>query len=49
MIKEFKIYDLVHINNVLPEMMSHFTCDEDAIITEYVYAAYEENDDWKHS
>lgn len=28
----FKLYDLVHIKKKLPNEMSHFTCDEDAIV-----------------
>ena len=47
--KKFNVGDLVHINKVLPKTMSHFTCDEDAIVTEYSHNSCQKGSDWEHS
>jgi len=46
---KFKINDLVHINKTLPEYMSHFDCDQDAIIIEYSHNKCQAGNDWEHS
>ena len=46
---KFRVGDLVHINKVLPSTMSHFTCDEDAIVTEYSHCECQKGNDLEHS
>jgi hypothetical protein len=46
---KFQVGDLVRINKVMPSMMSHFTCDEDAIVTEYSHNECQKGNDWEHS
>ena len=46
---KFNVGDLVHINKKMPSYMSHFTCDEDAIVTEYSHNECQRGNDWEHS
>ena len=45
---KFQVGDLVRINKVMPSMMSHFTCDEDAIVTKYFHNECQKGSDWEH-
>ena len=46
--QEFRVGDLVHIKKELPECMSHFTNDKDAIVTEYSHNSSQAGSDWEH-
>jgi hypothetical protein len=46
---KFQVGDLVRINKVMPPMMSHFTCDKDAIVTQYSHNECQKGNDWEHS
>lgn len=47
--KMFSVYDLVHINAEMPEAMSHFDKDKDAIITKYSHNSCQVGNEWEHS
>ena len=46
---KFNVGDLVHINKEMPSCMSHFTCDEDAIVIKYYHNECQKGNDWEHS
>jgi hypothetical protein len=46
---KFKIGDLVHINKKMPPMMSHFTCDKDAIVVQYSHNECQKGNMFEHS
>ena len=45
----FKVGDLVHINKELPGYMSHFPCDEDAIVLKYSHNNCQRGNDSEHN
>jgi hypothetical protein len=46
--KKFDVGDLVHINKKLPDCMSHFMCDVDAVVDNYSHNRCQAGNDLEH-